>query len=206
MLMSRVLTALALTFGTYSAEAAGTIHFRDGRQVQADDWWDTGGVFYYVTRGMGQQADTSSNIARIQGEPKWARPYWTNARILFKDGSFADANFLVIAPQELRTIERNTAITTITTAWPPQCGRPRSPDSRDGARLRCHDYYKEGTGADRGDGRLHVRPQRRGVHVREQQAATVPRAPPPGVGRLQTRRHGHGQGLLCRLNYHLDTE
>jgi hypothetical protein len=112
MLTSLVLTALALAFGTYSAEAAGTIHFRDGRQVQADDWWEDGGTFYYVTRGMGQQADAVGNIARVQGEPNWARPFQTDARILFRDGGFADAKYLIVAPQEVLVVEGEA-----TTIW-----------------------------------------------------------------------------------------
>jgi hypothetical protein len=106
------LTALMLTVGAFSAAAAGSIYFRDGRQVQADDWWEDAGTLYYVTGTMGQQADVSSNVVRVQGEPNWAGPYRTDSRILFKGGSFSDARFVGVGPQEILSIDGNT-----TTIW-----------------------------------------------------------------------------------------
>jgi hypothetical protein len=108
-----LLAVLALIIGVPSVHAAGTIYFRDGRQVQAEDWWEEPGTFYYVTRTLGQQGDLSSNVTRVQGEPNWARSFQTDARILFKDGGFADVVFLVVGPRDLVSLESDA-----TTSWP----------------------------------------------------------------------------------------
>jgi hypothetical protein len=50
------------------AVGAGTIHLKYGYSVEADAWWEDGGLLYYTARGQ-QYAVPAGDVLRIEGDP-----------------------------------------------------------------------------------------------------------------------------------------